>query len=216
VTPSLPPMLGLEIRHRQGDFRLEVHWSGPCRLLGLFGPSGSGKTTLLEVLAGLRRPQFARVTLDGAVLTDTAAHATVPVRHRGVGYVPQDSALFPHLTVRRNIAYGAGRGPRVALEPILGMLEINGLIDRPVAALSGGERQRVALARALASSPRLLLLDEPLSAVDVPLRRRILAALGERVILEGIPTLHVSHDAADLAIAADEVLIIHEGRLQRP
>jgi molybdate transport system ATP-binding protein len=207
--------LDVEVRHRQGDFRLDVRWSGDCRLLGLFGPSGSGKTSLLEVLAGLRRPTAARVSLNGGVLVDTAAGVHVAVRHRGIGYVPQDSALFPHLSVRGNILYGATRGPAVPLDPVLAMLEIEVLIDRRIAGLSGGERQRVALARALVSSPVLLLLDEPLSAVDVPLRRRILEALGRRVSADGVPTVHVSHDAADLRVAADRVLFLNDGRITR-
>ncbi len=209
------PVLSLAVRHGQGDFRLEVQWSGPCRFLGLFGPSGSGKTTLLEVLAGLRRPGFARLALGGDVLSDTAEGTDVPARRRGIGYVPQDSALFPHLTVRGNVLYGATRGPEVPLDPVLVMLGIEGLVDRRIAGLSGGERQRVSLARALVSSPRLLLLDEPLSAVEVPLRRRILRALADRVAADGVPTIHVSHDAADLHVAADRVLFLNDGRITR-
>jgi molybdate transport system ATP-binding protein len=205
--------LALRMALRQGGFSLDVAWEGRCRLLGLFGPSGSGKTTLLEVAAGLRRPQTARIAVGDAVLRDTSAGIDVPIRERGIGYVPQDSALFPHLGVRGNITYGAARGTAVPLQPILAMLSIEPLIDREVADLSGGERQRVALARAMVSSPRLLLLDEPLSAVDVPLRRRILESLGDWVTMARVPTLHVSHDAGDLQVATDHVLILREGRL---
>jgi len=205
--------LALRMALRQGGFSLDVAWEGRCRLLGLFGPSGSGKTTLLEVAAGLRRPQTARISVGDAVLRDTSAGIDVPIRERGIGYVPQDSALFPHLGVRGNITYGAARGNGVPLQPILAMLSIEPLIDREVADLSGGERQRVALARAMASSPRLLLLDEPLSAVDVSLRRRILESLGDWVTMARVPTLHVSHDAGDLQVATDHVLILREGRL---
>jgi len=205
--------LALRMALRQGGFSLDVAWEGRCRLLGLFGPSGSGKTTLLEVAAGLRRPQTARIAVDDAVLRDTSAGIDVPIRERGIGYVPQDSALFPHLGVRGNITYGAERGTAVPLQPILAMLSIEPLIDREVSDLSGGERQRVALARAMVSSPRLLLLDEPLSAVDVPLRRRILESLGDWVTMARVPTLHVSHDAGDLQVATDHVLILREGRL---
>ena len=215
---TLPPdvwsvPLALRMALRQGGFSLDVAWEGRCRLLGLFGPSGSGKTTLLEVAAGLRRPQTARIAVDDAVLRDTSAGIDVPIRERGIGYVPQDSALFPHLGVRGNITYGAERGTAVPLQPILAMLSIEPLIDREVSDLSGGERQRVALARAMVSSPRLLLLDEPLSAVDVPLRRRILESLGDWVTMARVPTLHVSHDAGDLQVATDHVLILREGRL---
>ena len=205
--------LALRMALRQGGFSLDVAWEGRCRLLGLFGPSGSGKTTLLEVAAGLRRPQTARISVGDAVLRDTSAGIDVPIRERGIGYVPQDSALFPHLGVHGNITYGAARGNGAPLQPILAMLSIEPLIDREVADLSGGERQRVALARAMASSPRLLLLDEPLSAVDVPLRRRILESLGDWVTIARVPTLHVSHDAGDLQVATDHVLILREGRL---
>jgi molybdate transport system ATP-binding protein len=212
-SPTLPVPLMLQVVATQGGFSLDVDWAGPCRLLGLFGPSGSGKTTLLEVIAGLRPPTRARIAVNGAVLVDTASRLSVPVRQRGIGYVPQDAALFPHLTVRRNIAYGAGRNGLVPLDPVLTMLDIGPLIDRPVAGLSGGERQRVALARAIVSSPALLLLDEPLSAVEVPLRRRILQSLGAWLADRGVPAIHVSHDAADIASATDRVLILREGRL---
>jgi molybdate transport system ATP-binding protein len=205
--------LTLVAQLRQGGFALDVAWQGDCCLLGLFGPSGSGKTTLLEVIAGLRRPRHARIVVGDRILADTAIGTQLHARDRGVGYAPQDAALFPHLDVRGNITYGAGRGPRPPLDGLLGMLEIEPLIDRPVQGLSGGERQRVALARALASSPSLLLLDEPLSAVDVPLRRRILESLGTWITTAGIPAIHVSHDEADLRVAADQIVVMSDGRL---
>jgi len=197
----------------QGSFALDVSWQGDCRLLGLFGPSGSGKTTLLEVIAGLRRPRHARIVVSDRVLVDTATGTHTHVRDRGIGYAPQDAALFPHLDVRGNITYGAGRGGSAPLDGLLRMLEIEPLIGRPIQGLSGGERQRVALARALASSPSLLLLDEPLSAVDVPLRRRILELLGSWIAEAGIPAIHVSHDEADLRVAADQIVVMSDGRL---
>jgi molybdate transport system ATP-binding protein len=204
----------IEIERRQGGFSLEVAWRGRCGTLGLFGPSGSGKTTVLEVVAGLRVAARAVVRVGERTLVDTGAHQNVPARHRRIGYAPQDSLLFPHLTVRGNVLYGADRSADVPLDRVLEMLEIESLIDRPVAELSGGERQRVALARALLSGPELLLLDEPLSAVDAARRRRILAALPSWLDARGVPALHVSHDAGEIESVADRVLVLEDGRLR--
>ena len=107
----------LAIRHKQGSFRLDVQWAGPCRLLGLFGPSGSGKSSVLEIVAGLRPPDVARIAIGGVTLVDTARAASVPVRRRRIGYVPQDAALFPHLTVRGNVMYGIANGNGSAAGP---------------------------------------------------------------------------------------------------
>lgn len=201
------PVLTLDLAVRQGRFALDLKWSGALGLLGLFGPSGSGKTTVLEVIAGLRAPSRGRVALGSRVLVDTSARTSVPPRHRRVGYAPQDAALFPHMTVRQNVLYGADRAVSTPLEAVMGMLEVEGLVDREVTGLSGGERQRVALARALLSGPSLLLLDEPLSAVDVARRRRILARLMTWLREGGLPAVHVSHDAAELE-SADHVLVL--------
>ena len=207
------PILRLEIALVQGAFSMDVQWQGPLGVLGLFGPSGSGKTTVLEVVAGLRRCSRGRIIIDAQVLLDTTAGTWRPARARGVGYVPQDAALFPHLSVRRNVMYGAGRGAAPApVDEVMTMLEIPELLERGVGALSGGERQRVALARALLSSPSLLLLDEPLSAVDVPRRRRIMARLAAWMAARQVPAIHVSHDATELE-SADHVLVLSEGRV---
>ena len=197
----------------QGSFALDVSWQGDCRRLGLFGPSGSGKTTLLEVIAGLRRPRHARIVVGDRVLADTATGTHTHVRDRGIGYAPAGRRALP--ASRRPRQHHVRREPwrRRPLDGLLRMLEIEPLIDRPIHGLSGGERQRVALARALASSPALLLLDEPLSAVDVPLRRRILESLGAWIVEAGIPAIHVSHDEADLRVAADQIVVMSDGRL---
>lgn len=200
-------VLTLDLSVRQGRFALDLKWEGALGVLGLFGPSGAGKTTVLEVMAGLRQPARGRVALGPQVLLDTAARTTIPPRLRGIGYAPQDAALFPHMSVRRNVLYGAGRAAHAPLDAVLAMLEVETLIDREVAGLSGGERQRIALARALLSGPSLLLLDEPLSAVDVARRRRILARMIAWLREGGLPAVHVSHDATELE-SADHVLVL--------
>jgi molybdate transport system ATP-binding protein len=205
-------LLSLDLGVRQGSFVLDVKWSGPLGLLGLFGPSGSGKTTVLEAVAGLRRLSRGRIVVGDRVLEDTATGVWTPPRRRGVGYAPQDAALFSHLSVRQNVLYGARRAATVPLDAVLDMLEIAPLVDRDVPGLSGGERQRVALARALLSGPSLLLLDEPLSAVDVARRRRVMARLVEWTRAAALPMLHVSHDAVELT-GADSILVLDEGRI---
>ncbi|HEX3131596.1 MAG TPA: ATP-binding cassette domain-containing protein [Thermoanaerobaculia bacterium] len=178
----------------------------------LFGPSGAGKTTMLDLIAGLRRAPSAYIELDGRVLTDTSAGKEVPARDRHIGYVPQDGALFPHLSVRGNLLYGSQKG--VSPERITEVLDIGHLLDRRIGGLSGGERQRVALARALLSSPKLLLLDEPLASLDEELRTRVLAYL-KRVRDElKVPMLYVSHARSEVVELCEEVLILERGILR--
>jgi molybdate transport system ATP-binding protein len=199
--------LTLDVVIRQGGFVLELRWDGEIGTLGLFGPSGSGKTTLLEAIAGVRRLTAGRITFGERDFEDVSGRRFIPARTRAVGYAPQDAALFPHLPVRANVLYGATRAARVPLDEVLNLLEIGDLVDRDVTALSGGERQRVAVARALLSGPSLLLLDEPLSAVDVARRRRILPRLIEWARAQGVPMVHVSHDESELS-AADAIVVL--------
>lgn len=199
-------------------FVLEVDAELTREVTGLFGPSGAGKTTILEVVAGLRRAEGGRVELDGRVLADPEAKLFVPARDRRIGYVPQDGALFPHLSVRGNLLYGRREGvapdARLGLQHVVEVLEIGPLLDRPIAGLSGGEKQRVALARALLSSPRLLLLDEPLAALDSDLKGKILDYL-KRVRAEiGVPMVYVAHDLAEVRALCDEVIVIERGRVR--
>jgi molybdate transport system ATP-binding protein len=205
--------LRLDFVLRQGDFTLELHERLEVLVVALFGPSGSGKTTALEAVAGLRPPADGVIEVGGRELYSSARRIDLPPRARGIGYVPQDSVLFPHMNVRKNVLYGAGRGAGIALGTVLEILEIEGLIDREVASLSGGERQRVALARALMSSPRLLLLDEPLAALDLSLRRRIVPCLRRIRDELGVPMAYVSHDAGEVRAIADHVIVLDRGRV---
>jgi molybdate transport system ATP-binding protein len=195
------------------------------RVTAIFGASGSGKTMLLEIVAGLRRPRRARVQLGERVLADTSAGIWVPPERRHVGYVPQDGALFPHLSVRANLLYGHGGNrshveqtafgrPGFSLEPIVEILEIGPLLDRPsVGSLSGGERQRVALARALLAGPELLLLDEPLAGMDAALKARVLPYLVRVRDEFAAPMLFVSHAPEEVMALCDEMIVLDRGRI---
>ena len=208
-------MIALDFSVVQGSFRLEVREQLASRITALFGPSGAGKTTVLDAVAGLRRPQRGSIAVGSRVLFASDRGINLPPHHRRVGYVPQDVALFPHMDVRRNVLYGRREGQKLAVNVVMSMLEIEGLLDRAVAQLSGGERQRVALARALMSSPELLLLDEPLAAVDVERRRRILPYL-ERVRDQlAVPIIYVTHDAAEVRLLADHVVVLDQGQVVR-
>lgn len=199
------------------EFALKIDVQLQCQVTGLFGPSGAGKTSLLDLIAGLRQPASARIVLDNRILTDTAAGAVMPPRLRKIGYVPQDLALFPHLSVRKNLLYGHDKDSETAalfsFEHVTDVLQIQPLIDRGVGELSGGERQRVALARALLASPRLLLLDEPLASLDADLKGRILPYL-RRVREEfQLPMLYVTHDEQEVLALCDEVVEIRRGEI---
>ncbi|MCA1563931.1 MAG: ATP-binding cassette domain-containing protein [Acidobacteria bacterium] len=207
--------LVLDFVLRQGDFTLEIAQRVEARAVGLFGPSGSGKTTLLDAIAGLRTPGAGEIAVGGHQLFSAAQGMNLRAHHRRVGYVPQDIALFPHMDVRGNVEYGLRRDTAPRLERITQVLEIEPLMGRAVKGLSGGERQRVALARALASGPDLLLLDEPLAAVDVALRRRILPYF-QRVRDDlRVPILYVSHDEEEVRLIADFLIVLDAGRVIR-
>ena len=206
----MTPRFDLEFRLAQGAFTLEVAERSDARALALFGPSGSGKTTVIEAIAGLRTPAEGRIAIGGRTLFSRRDRVNVSIRQRRVGYVPQDVLLFPHLDVRRNVVYGVSRGS-VDVAHIVDVLELSGLMDRRVASLSGGERQRVALARALASAPDVLLLDEPMAAVDLARRRRILDALLRIRDELRVPLVYVAHSPEEVGRIADRVLVLDNG-----
>jgi molybdate transport system ATP-binding protein len=200
-------------------FTLTLEAALTSQVTGIFGPSGAGKTSLLDLIAGLRHPLSAFIQLDDCVLTDTERGVKVATRHRRLGYVPQDLALFPHLSVRQNLLYGWNRraphGPLFSYEHVARVLEIEPLVARGVHHLSGGEKQRVALARALLTSPRLLLLDEPLASLDSGLKSRILPYLSRIRDEFRLPMLYVTHDWNEARALCHEVLILDQGRFVR-
>ena len=208
-------MIALDFTIQQGSFELRIREELKERVTALFGPSGAGKTTILDAVAGLRRPASGTIVVGGRTLFDRARGIDLPPHQRHIGYVPQDVALFPHMNVRRNVLYGHRAEQRLEVETVATMLEVQPLLDRAVSQLSGGERQRIALARALMSGPELLLLDEPLAAVDLELRRRILPYL-ERVRDElGVPILYVTHSREEAERIADWVIVLELGRVAR-
>jgi molybdate transport system ATP-binding protein len=191
-------------------FRLDVRAAWETDAVVLFGPSGAGKSTVLEILAGVRRAKLARIVLNGVLMESEKTR--LPAQRRGVGWVPQDASLFPHLSVSENVRFGAGRAPNpAAVDRAVELLEIGRFLDRRPADLSGGERQRVALARALASGPRVLLLDEPLASLDLPLRARIFPYLIRLRDEARIPIIAVTHDASEAMALARHVLVMEEG-----
>ena len=205
-------MITLDFVLHQGPFMLELHERLEGGITALFGPSGSGKTTTLDAIAGLRRPVAGRIALGEHVVFDASRAIDLPPHFRHVGYVAQDPALFPHMNVRRNVLYGRRPGQKLELDVVARMLEVGELLERRVPDLSGGERQRVALARALMSAPDVLLLDEPLAAVDVERRRRILPYLLRVRDELGVPVIYVSHDRAEVDQLADRVIVLDQGR----
>ena len=208
--------LTIDVEHRQGSFDLAIDLAIGGGLTALFGPSGSGKTTLVNLVAGLIRPERGKIAFDGEVWVDASEHCFVPPHRRRIGYVFQEARLFPHMTVRSNLRYGARFAPRgepgETLETVVELLRIGHLLDRRPALLSGGEKQRVALGRALMAKPRLLLMDEPLSALDNDLKAAILPDIERMRDEAGIPILYVSHSIEEVTRLATRVVIMEAGK----
>jgi molybdate transport system ATP-binding protein len=204
----------VDIRYDVGVFHLEVHLDAGAGLTALVGRSGAGKTTLLNVIAGLARLASGSVTLDGDILSNTSTGAWIAPHRRRIGYVFQEPRLFPHLRVKGNLLY-ARRDTTSSLrfDEVVSLLNLSSLLERATSTLSGGEQQRVALGRALLSSPRLLLLDEPLASIDQPHRETILPYLDRVRADHAIPTIYVTHAWAEVSGRADRVVELDGGKV---
>jgi molybdate transport system ATP-binding protein len=210
-------VISAELKLQRGDFSLDVALSLPAQgISAVFGPSGCGKTTLLRALAGLE-PAAGRVALNDEVWQDDTRGLWVPTHQRAVGYVIQEAALFPHLNVRDNLRYGqrrASKGQTTTSDDSAELLGITPLLARRTSTLSGGERQRVAIARALASQPRLLLMDEPLAALDAARKADILPYLERLHHTLALPVVYVSHAMDEVTRLADHIVLMQGGRVQ--
>lgn len=213
-------------RARECAFTLDVEFSAHGGTTILFGPSGSGKTTVLRAIAGIVTPDAGIITLDDRLFFDSARRINLPVQKRRVGFMFQDYALFPHLTAIENVAYGVRAGNDASIKKNkrskmesarewLALLEIEYAARQYPRALSGGESQRVALARALASDPAVMLLDEPLSAVDAQTRARLVQEVKKIQRTISIPFIYVTHDVTEAIEIGNHIVVLHEGRVER-
>jgi len=208
-------VLELDLEVARDGFALEVALSLAAGPTALVGPNGAGKSTLLRAVLGAVPVRRGRIVLDGHTLLDTEAGTSVPTEERRVAWVPQEYALFPHLTVLENIAFGVpGPTGRARADALIGQLGLNPLRSRRPGALSGGERQKVALARALATEPRVLLLDEPLAALDADTRETTRVFLAETLHRLAIPSLVVTHEMRDVVALAGPVVLLEAGRIR--
>jgi len=213
--------LQLQISTRIGNLQLNVQFDADIQTLVLIGPNGSGKSSLLSLVLGVLEPDSGRIALGGEVLSDSSTKTFMPVEARRIGYLPQDYALFPHLTVRENVAFARASAnpsePRAVrterVNALLAELSLTDYARRRPGALSGGEKQRVALARALAAAPRALLLDEPLAALDVHARRKVRTLLAAHLKKIALPTIIVTHDAAEARELGTHFAVLEAGQM---
>lgn len=210
--------LAVSLRHRTGNFMLDVDFAiERPGVTALFGPSGAGKTTTVNAIAGLLRPKEGRIAIDGETVLDSSANLFVPARQRRTGYVFQDARLFPHLNVENNLRFGwrrtSPRADKAQFDEIVGILGLSSLLARRPAGLSGGEKSRVALGRALLASPRILLLDEPLAALDAQRKQDIFPYLDRLRDLQRLPMIYVTHSTDEVARLADGLVVLNAGRV---
>lgn len=204
------------VSSKRRQFNLDVQFSSPCGVTVIFGPSGSGKTTVLQCIAGLVSPDSGSISVAGESFYDSALKVNNPAQRRRVGYVFQDLALFPHMSVSRNVGFGVranGKPKPQLIGEILERFRILDLAHHRPAEISGGEKQRVALARALVTQPRVLLLDEPFSALDDELKRGIISDLKQWLRDNPIPVLFVTHDREEARALGDRVVLFKDGRI---
>ena len=209
-------MIEVAITKRLGQFALDVSFSAGAGVTALFGRSGSGKSTIVKAIAGLVRPERGRIQIGDKVLFDAARRIDVAAEKRRAGVVFQDGRLFPHLSVRQNLLYGFARAAgakAIDADSVIGVLGIESLLDRRPANLSGGERQRVAVGRALLAQPRVLLMDEPLAALDNERKAEVLPYLEALNARFGIPIIYVTHDADEVLRLARDVVLLADGKV---
>jgi len=208
-------MIEIEVEKRLGAFHIDARFAVPASgITALFGRSGAGKTTLVNMLAGLTRPDRGRIAVRGELLFSSEQGIDLPPERRRLGYVFQEGRLFPHYSVRGNLVYGARRGrSEVSFDAVTALLGLRSLLDRRPGDLSGGEKQRVAIGRALLASPRLLLMDEPLAALDAPRKAEILPFI-ERLRDElRVPVVYVSHAMEEIVRLADTLVLLSDGKV---
>ena len=212
------PELEAVLKDKFGSFALDVTFKIPLNgITGIFGPSGCGKTTMLRCIAGLQRP-FGKLIVAGEIWQNSKFGIFKKVHERSIGYTTQEDNLFPHLSVKNNLLYGTkrlneGRAKSIQLNDLVNVLGINALLDRSPLTLSGGEKQRVSIGRAIMSQPRLLLLDEPLSALDQSTKARVFTYLKTLCQNFTIPALYVSHDINELRQIADRIILMENGKI---
>lgn len=213
------PMLELSFKKSLGTFHLDLSLKVGNELMVLFGPSGSGKTLTLQCIAGLVKPVSGFMRLNDKTYFDSETGISLPLSERGIGYVFQDYALFPHMTVYGNVSYGISKEPRQTIKEkvsdLLSILRLEGLEDRYPSELSGGQRQRVAIARALIVSPSLFLLDEPFAALDHPVRSKLRVDLKRIRDKFSTPTIMVTHDLEEAFILGDRIAVMNEGKIEQ-
>ncbi len=209
--------LRVDIKKDLGHFSMDMDFTLQGERIGIFGPSGSGKSSLVGLISGLRRPEKGSIILDGDVLFDSGQGIDMPSEHRRMGMVFQRPYLFPHLDVKGNLLYGFKRcrreNRRITIEGVIDVLRLGNLLERTIGNLSGGEQQRVAIGRAVLSNPRLLIMDEPLSALDDRLKFQIIPFLKDVCETFNIPSIFISHSLLEMRVMADQVLVVSEGRV---